>query len=211
MSKNSNPLRNLLYAAIFHKLNEQYVSKEFAKRNIAELLAEAGYASRDHSRLKKILVALGYNTGGAVAVKNLQEYLFSRIDFTRRKSQEFNIGMLGALTAADRAHALSYVTEKDFDFTRGLQEFNARKSEIKRCLQEANRQLSDSEVELAAQRVLRNVSASLYTFSEWLRVWQSHGGPGYVSSLASFSANLDKKFGPGICSNSGHYRVTESE
>lgn len=208
MSKNSNPIRNLLYSAIFHKLNEKYVENEFAKRNIPALLKEAGYPHSDHTQIKRILITLGYNTGGAVAVKNLQDYLFSRIDYVRRKSQEFNLQLLGSLTEADRAEALSYVQAHDFDFKKGLGEFQQYKKNLKQQLREQNRQLTEKQIDTAASRVLRNVSASLYSFPEWLQVWQSHGGPGYVSHLAATAVKLEKKFGR-TCANPDNYRVIE--
>ncbi len=209
MNKTSNPLRNLLYAGIFHKLNEKYVAAEFEKRGIPALLKEAGYLYNDHTQIKRVLVTLGYNTGGAVAVKNLEQFLFSRVDFIRRKSQEFNLQLLGSLGSADRAAALSYVSPKDFDFKKGLKDFQNHKKNLKEQLQQQNRQLTDKQVDIAVSRLLRNVSASLYTFPEWLQVWQSHGGPGYVSSLAQTSVQLEKKFGR-ACSNSDNYRVIES-
>ncbi|UXR63306.1 hypothetical protein EZJ49_09485 [Bdellovibrio bacteriovorus] len=209
MNKTSNPLRNLLYAGIFHKLNEKYVATEFEKRHIPALLKEAGYAYGDYTQIKRLLVTLGYNTGGAVAVKNLEQFLFSRVDFIRRKSQEFNLQLLGSLSPADRAQALSYVSPKDFDFKKGLKDFQNHKKNLKEQLQQQNRQLTDDQVDVAASRLLRNVSASLYTFPEWLQVWQSHGGPGYVSSLAQTSLQLEKKFGS-ACSNSDNYRVIEA-
>lgn len=210
MNKQSNPLRNLLYAAIFHKLNEQYVESEFIKRQIPSLLKEAGFPMNETGRLKKILVTLGYNTGGSVAVKNLQEFLFSRIDFIRRKSQEFNSEIMRKINPSDLNKSLAYVSAKDFDFSVGLAEFNRKKQQMRQQLQEGNRQLSDAEAEQAVQRVLRNVSVSLYTFPEWLKVWQSHGGPGYVSGIATMAVRLDKKFGPGVCANSENYRISES-
>ncbi|MFV3409299.1 hypothetical protein ACNH6C_11865 [Bdellovibrio bacteriovorus] len=208
MSKNSNPVKNLLYAGIFHKLNEKYVDNEFAKRNIPALLREAGYPRQDYIQIKRILITLGYNTGGAVAVKNLQDYLFSRVDFIRRKSQEFNIQLLGSLTEEDRAQALSYVQAKDFDFKKGLAEFHKHKNNLKQQLREQNRQLNETQIDVAVSRVLRNVSASMYSFPEWLQVWQSHGGPGYVSSLAQTAVHLEKRFGR-TCSNPDNYRVIE--
>nr|BFD59883.1 hypothetical protein CKG001_19900 [Bdellovibrio sp. CKG001]BFD63290.1 hypothetical protein BdHM001_19710 [Bdellovibrio sp. HM001] len=209
MSKSTNPLRNLLYAGIFHKLNEKYVATEFEKRNIPALLKESGYPTGDHTQIKRLLVTLGYNTGGAVAVKNLEQFLFSRVDFIRRKSQEFNLQLLGSLSPSDRAQALSYVSAKDFDFKKGLRDFQNHKKNLKEQLQQQNRQLTDKEVDLAVSRLLRNVSASLYTFPEWLQVWQSHGGPGYVSSLAHTAVQLEKKFGR-ACSNSDNYRVIQA-
>ncbi len=196
MARQSNPLKNLLYTAIFQKLNERYVNHEFEIKNIAGLLHEAGYPEGNYTSLKRTLVALGYNTGGAVAVRNLQDYLFSRIDFTRRKRMEFNVD----------PRALALVTPADFDFTAGLKAFNARKDQLKEALLLKNPSLTDQEVQLAIQRLLRNTSASQYSFPEWLKVWQSHGGPGYVSSLVDFSQRLDRKFGPGVCSDARNYR-----
>jgi len=197
MARQSNPLRNLLYMGIFHKLNERYVNHEFEERKIADLLFEAGYPGTDHTAIKRILVTLAYNTGGTVAVRNLQDYLFSRIDFTNRKQMEFNLD----------PSALALVSPGDFDFTTGLTALNAKKEQWRLQLRELNPGLSDEDMQRAIQRILRNTSVSQYTFPEWLKVWQSHGGPGYVSSLANFSVRLDNKFGPGVCSDASSYQL----
>jgi hypothetical protein len=197
MARPNNPLKNLLYTVIFHKLNQGYVNNKFEEKNIAGLLKEAGYPGTDFTALKRILVALGYNTGGSTAVRNLQDYLFSRIDFIQRKKMEFNVG----------ARTVGEVTAFDFDFTIGLQAFNDRKAELKNALQQQNLKLTDVELDAGVQRLLRNTSVSQYSFPEWLKVWQSHGGPGYVSSLVGFSLRLDQKFGAGVCSNARSFQL----
>lgn len=199
MSKNSNPLRNLLYVGIFHKINEQYLEREFEKRQIAKLMLQAGYPKTDFTRLKRILLTLGYNTGGASAVRNLEEFLFSRIDYIHRKRQETNVN----------PKDLAYVTDEDFDFSQVFSTFSLRKNAYIEQVRQSNRQLTDDEVELTVQRLLRNVSVSQYTFPEWLLVWQSHGGPGYVSTLTGFAKKIDAKFGIGVCSNATYYRLSD--
>lgn len=200
MSRTNNPLKNLLYTVIFHKLNQGYVNNKFEEKNIAGLLREAGYTGTDFTSLKRILVSLGYNTGGSTAVRNLQDYLFSRIDFINRKKQEFNID----------PQAVGYVTAADFDFTLGLKNFHDRKVEFKNILLQQNPKITDAEIDSAITRLLRNTSVSQYSFPEWLKVWQSHGGPGYVSSLATFSQRLDQKFGVGTCSNANYYQPSSN-
>ncbi|MNY43845.1 hypothetical protein D3C86_1788280 [compost metagenome] len=103
--------------------------------------------------------------------------------------------------------ALALVNPGDFDFTTGLAALNAKKEQWRLQLRELNPGLSDEEMQRAIQRILRNTSVSQYTFPEWLKVWQSHGGPGYVSSLANFSLRLDNKFGPGVCSDASSYQL----
>ena len=197
MARQNNPLKNLLYTVIFHKLNQGYVNTKFEEKNIAGLLQEAGYPGTDFTSIKRILVALGYNTGGSTAVRNLQDYLFSRIDFIQRKKLEFNID----------PKMVGYVTASDFDFTVGLKSFNDRKAELKMALQLQNPNLTDIELDAGVQRLLRNTSISQYSFPEWLKVWQSHGGPGYVSNLVGFSQRLDQKFGPGLCSDASRFQL----
>jgi len=196
MARSNNPLKNLLYTTIFHKLNQRYVDDEFETKNIPGLLLEAGYPGYDYTAIKKILVTLGYNTGGAVAVRNLQDYLLSRIDFINRKKLEFNI---------DPATS-GLVTTADFDFSIGLRNFNERKTSIKSELILQYPKLSEKQLDESVQRALRNISVSLYSFPEWLKVWQSHGGPGYMSNLLVFSQRLDLKFGAGVCSNASQYQ-----
>lgn len=198
MAKPNNPIKNLLYTAIFHKLNQGYVNNKFEEKNIAGLLRDAGYQGTDYTALKRMLVALGYNTGGSTAVRNLQDFLFSRIDFIERKKMEFNVD----------PENVGFITPADFDFTVGLQGFNARKAVLKTALQISNPKLTDLELDAGVQRLLRNTSVSQYTFPEWLKVWQSHGGPGYVSSLVGFSLRLDQKFGAGTCSNASSFQLS---
>ena len=197
MDRQNNPLKNLLYTVIFHRLNQRYVESEFENKNLAALLQQAGYPGQDFASLKRILVILGYNTGGAVAVRNLQEFLMSRIDFIQRKKQE----------AGADAKSVGYVTAVDFDFTRGLQEFSARKISLRSELALQKPKLTDDQLDAQVQVLLRNISVSQYSFPEWLKVWQSHGGPGYVSGLVGAALRLDQKFGAGICSNASAFQV----
>jgi hypothetical protein len=196
MARPNNPVKNLLYTTIFHRLNQRYVDDEFEAKNIPGLLLEAGYPGYNYTALKKILVTLGYNTGGAVAVRNLQDYLLSRIDFIQRKKLEFNIDPKSS----------GLVTLADFDFAIGLKIFNERKLMIKSDLILKYPKLNEKQIEESVQRALRNISVSQYSFPEWLKVWQSHGGPGYMSNLLVFSQRLDQKFGAGVCSNASQYQ-----
>ncbi len=205
LEKKSNPLRNMLYSGIFQKLNEKYVSAEFEKKKISKLLQQASYIGQDHTKIKKILLALGYNTGGAVAVRNLEQFLSSRIDYIRRKSQEYDSVMLTKLPYSDRAAKLSYVTNSDFDFTNKLASFFNKKNIFRIQIQQKNPKLTDAQIEVELHRYLKNVSVSLYSFPEWLLVWQSHGGPGYVSGLAKIAQDVENKFGADVCTNSKNY------
>ncbi len=177
------------------------------KKQISKLLQQAGYIGHDYTTIKKILLALGYNTGGTVAVRNLEQFLLSRIDYVRRKSQEYDLSALANLSYAEKAVALSYVTDNDFNFTNKLESFYDKKNIYKIKIQQKNPQFTDSQIEVELHKFLKNVSVSLYSFPEWLLVWQSHGGPGYVSGLAKIAQDVEKRFGPQVCSDSKNYFI----
>ncbi len=211
MNRNLNPMKNILYTGIFHKLNQRYVNQEINRLQVVELLIRAGYPSDNINAIKDLMVTLGYNTGGAVAVRNLRDYLISRIDFIDRKMQEFSPERLMQMPDPERRMILRFINDKDFDFTSSTEKFKERKDLFRQELARINPRMDKDSLEKLVQLKMRNESASTYTFPEWLFVWQSHGGPGYLSSLAKFASRLDKKFGVGVCSNAGHYKVGSLE
>lgn len=209
MNRSLNPMKNLLYTAIFHKLNERYVGRELDNLKIGELLIQAGYPSDKFTEIKNLMITLGYNTGGAVAVRNLRDYLESRIDFINRKIQEYSQNQLMALTAQERIRLLGFIGPEHFNFAGSLDEFKKRKEIFRVQLALINPKMDKESLDKLVALKLRNESSSTFTFPEWLLVWQSHGGPGYLSSLARYAQRLDKQFGAGVCSNTAHYRVEE--
>lgn len=211
MNRNLNPMKNILYTGIFHKLNQRYVNQEINRLQVVELLIRAGYPSDNINAIKDLMVTLGYNTGGAVAVRNLRDYLISRIDFIDRKMQEFSPERLMQMPDPERRTILRFINDKDFDFTSSTEKFKERKDLFRQELARINPRMDKDSLEKLVHLKMRNESASTYTFPEWLFVWQSHGGPGYLSSLAKFASRLDKQFGVGVCSNAGHYKVGSLE
>lgn len=171
--------KNLFYTAVFHRMNKDYVNKEFEKRKISQLLSDAGFPDGHNEKIKKLLFALGYNTGGKTAVKNLEEYLLSRIDQIK-KQKNIEQGLFYSLLNKETQPVKNeLVTLEDFNFTKDL-------SKVK------NRNLAANEI---------------VSFPNWLKVWQTHGGPGYLTSLATYSVGLEKKLGKKVCSDSNFYRI----
>ena len=182
MAGSNGAFRNLFYTAAFHRLNREYVAKEFKKRRISSLLQELEFPIGHEASLQEILLALGYNTGGAVAVKNLEDYLLSRLDAKRKSQRGLDNPLFQKLL---RKPAKSYrLSVEDFDFTAKLRPLKNYKS-------------------ISA----RQMSAAELTFPDWLKIWQSHGGPGYVSHLASYAKSLDRKVGKKVCANLESYRL----
>lgn len=206
MTKNYGMMKNLLYASILHKLNKDYVEKEYEKRQIGTLLLQSGVSDEHGHFIKELLVDLGYNTGGATAVKNLQDFLLSRIDFSQRKSQELANPVFYHANKNRLSEFLGHVKPEDFDFVKGIARLNERREQIKLDLIAKDPKISDDELNRRIGIALRNLSASELSFPEWLKIWQSHGGPGYVTNLAAIHSRLDAKFGPGVCADSQSFR-----
>lgn len=206
MTKNYGVLKNILYASILHKLNKDYVAKEYEKRQIDTLLLQSGVSDDHGPYIKELLVDLGYNTGGATAVKNFQDFLLSRIDFSQRKSQELANPVLYHANKYRLSEFLGHVKPDDLDFMKGIARLSQRREQIKANLLAQNPKLSEGELNRLIAISLRNISASELSFPEWLKIWQSHGGPGYVTNLASIHRRLDEKFGAGVCADSQSFR-----
>jgi hypothetical protein len=207
MASEANPIKSLVYVAIFHRLNQRYVDLAFEREGILDLLKEMKFPGGRVDRLKKMLVMLGYNTGGETAVRNLREFLLSRQDFTRRKSEELWRPEFLTMSRRERHVALGYLTARDFDFTSGLQRLNERRAHYEQVFRAEEPALSGSEIRRLVDTQMRDISVSELSFPEWLRIWQTHGGPGYVSRLATTSRKLDRQFGEGACAALETYRL----
>lgn len=114
MGTSSGIFKNLFYTTLFHRLNKEYVEKEFNNKKIRDLLVSTGFPVGFEQKLKSILLALGYNTGGATAVKNLQEYLL--------QIQEDNLRITSKLKGVEKLLGKPLIQKrsialKDFDFT----------------------------------------------------------------------------------------------
>ena len=169
-------LRNVVFAYALHHLNEAYVRKGFADFGIGKKLIEAGLANPPIEKLIKIIVLLGYNSGAYTAAKDVSSFLDSRIDFIKRKKQELEkptSATVAEVKAKGTAKFLSHVTKDDFNFQNGVEKYNRLLEKIKQ---------QNVPVSLQ-QQALRQISVSQMGFPEWLKIWQSSGGPGYMSSL----------------------------
>lgn len=161
--------RNIVFSFALTYLNQEYVKKAYLQEGIPSLLIQSGYQDAPHTQIQKILVMIGYNNGGLSSVKDLKNYLTSRIDFIQRKKLElWKIEGRKDLVP----DFLAYVSAKDFNFSKGTENYL-------NLIQSLPKTTSTSEKEL----LLRNISVSLMGFPEWLKIWQSHGGPGYLSGV----------------------------
>lgn len=117
-------------------------------------------------------------------MRNLESFLRSRIDFIQRKSSEFNDLDIRNMSYQTRSKTFSLVGKDDFDFLTGLKDLTNYKKNLHNEMSYLDPNLTHDEIEKKVQIKLRNRSVSQMTFPEWLLIWQSHGGPGYLSHMA---------------------------
>lgn len=172
-------LRNVLFSFGLSRLNENYVSKAFEEFAIPMKLQQAGYKKPPVDHFIRMLAMLSYNNGGRSSAKDFSQFLDSRIDFIHRKSQEPDVQKL---KYDEWSQAVAEVRAEDFNFRVGDQKFNAWMKQIKD---------DNTQPENIGPR-LRNISASQLGFPEWLRIWQSNGGPGYMNGIYLNLQNLRK-------------------
>lgn len=191
MYSEDGAIRNMVFSLFFHRINRDYVNFYFQQKEIVPLLLKAGGSEDFVEPLKELMVMLAYNSGAKTAVVNLKSFLESRIDFTTRKVQEFDLSQ--GLTP-EQQKSLRKVSARDFDFSSGNQDYRHLIEDLPR----------DESGRVSAE-VLRNISTSLMTFPVWLRVWQTSGAPGYLSYLSDESQRMSLVFGS-QCVDSGFYR-----
>lgn len=204
LNKSVNPIKNILYVAIFQRMNIDYVEKEFREKNISFLLKENGFPKDKESALKKILVSLGYNTGGAVAVHNLETYLLRRLDSTQQ--YEFSVrNPFLSLLKKDKLFKAAKLSLKDFDFTASSSVVdNYKKQAIFKNTEQVR---SQSDLEKLILKDLRAIPVADLSFPDWLKIWQSHGGPGYVSNMAQYALKANKALGNGVCADASIFKI----
>jgi hypothetical protein len=171
--------RNILFSATLNLLNQRYVEQAYERFNIRGKFQEAGYESAPHDRIKTMLSFIGYNNGGTSAVIDLDNYLKSRIDFIKRKNQE--LWKIDG-TSIDRRKFLALLSADDFDFSMGAIRYQHLYEKLPH----------DASFEEKSV-LLRNISVSKLGFPEWLRIWQTNGGPGYMNGIYQVAKTLGNK------------------
>ncbi len=162
-------MRNLVFSASLNDLNYKYVNNAINTYHIKDLLIKAGYTNTSLDMISEMLIQLSYNNGGKSSVRDLKNFLESRIDFIERKRKELP---RYKLSKDEQAAFLSYVNADDFDFTLGQKKYEAWEKRFKNNLNKAETRIA-----------LKNISSSELGFPEWLRIWQSNGGPGYMNGV----------------------------
>ncbi len=184
-------LRNIFFSFALHKLNFAYVTKSFKKFHISEKLSKSGLVNPPIDKMIQMLTLLSYNNGGDSSVADLSRFLDSRIDFIKRKDKE---PRAKNLTSNQQAQFIGEVNYQDFNFRTGSEKFSQLVADIVF-------KFPDKKMDLVFQsKELRNTSASKLGFPEWLRIWQSNGGPGYMNGIFLKSEDL-KKSGLSDCIN----------
>lgn len=88
-----NPLRNMLYAGMVVRRNEEIVTSMMSRANLMPLLQKAGLA-HEWPGIRKMIETLGYNAGAGTAVILLRRYVDGKLKadpgFARQAARWFN-------------------------------------------------------------------------------------------------------------------------
>lgn len=80
MALPDNPIKNILYMALFNRINIDQIALHFKNYKIKEKLESLGIKNPQISEFVDITSMLGYNSGALTAVKILSTYLDKRIE-----------------------------------------------------------------------------------------------------------------------------------
>ena len=80
MALPENPMKNILFMALFNKINIDQINVHFKNYNIKEKLEKLGLKNPQMDEFVDIISFLGYNSGALTAVKILNSYLDKRIE-----------------------------------------------------------------------------------------------------------------------------------
>ncbi len=198
MTPEANPLRNILYTAVFYRVITARITgiyyragKEYIKTadgfidrsenknaplggrvkeyQLLEKMQSLGIQNPNMDFIKQVLVSLAFNSGSNQAVKIFDNFLKSKI-----------------------ANNLT-ITEADLDF------INANSLRDKPLID-----IPDGETEEAkAERETKLAEARDQAFDrnlpQFLRLMQNGGSPGYVSKIAFRTTKLNNEIGAGLC------------
>lgn len=194
MAKPWNPLRNILYAMAYIKLNEKYIDKSYERKEMRELLYQLGINHKDEEHIKRLLLILSYNTGGSVAVRNLEDYLKRRVNENIFKFNGYILPTLPSIIAREKKSA-SQLSHYDFDFSGYNKVDDLRKKYSK---------FMDNE---EIQEALLNIPVTELTFPEYLAIYQSHGTDGYVSKVFNAAKEFQKQIGMVSCFDTTDFHI----
>lgn len=206
INDHANPLRNLIYTMVLNDKNRRSVNTTYESQNIRGQMMAVGVVltQEEEDRLKSLLAMMGYNMGGANAVKDLSSYLQARADFIGRKAQELPGLMFQpqffASVLPNIHDFLKMVDPSDVDMVAGLDRY---KELLKPHLDElkAKYKTDDDRAKKEYEVWLRNISASELSFSEWLWVWQKSRGVAYVNMINNIRKRMDDQMGVGVCTS----------
>ena len=88
MALPENPIKNILFMALFNKINIDQINIHFKNYNIKEKLEKLGLKNPKIEEYVEIVSFLGYNSGALTAVKILNTYLDKRIENSLNLSKD---------------------------------------------------------------------------------------------------------------------------
>lgn len=80
MALPDNPVKNILFMALFNKINIDQINIHFKNYKIKEKLENLGIKNPEMDEFVEIISMLGYNSGALTAVRVLNSYLDKRIE-----------------------------------------------------------------------------------------------------------------------------------
>lgn len=102
MALPDNPMKNILFMALFNRINIDQISIHFKNYRIKEKLEALGIKNPQMNEFVDITSMLGYNSGALTAVKILSTYLDKRIEYNLPlTAEDFNFAANNTVTDID--------------------------------------------------------------------------------------------------------------
>lgn len=102
MALPNNPIKNILFMALFNRINIDQIAIHFKNYKIKEKLESLGIKNPQISEFVEITSMLGYNSGALTAVKILNTYLDKRIEYNLTlTTEDFNFSANNQVTDLD--------------------------------------------------------------------------------------------------------------
>lgn len=213
MTAPENPLKNIVYMAIFNKININNVKRRFESNNIIGKLELLGLRHINEEQLIGAIAMAGYNSGVGTSFRILNNYLDARINAgLRLKPADFDfhnfpkvydeIGQKETdLPALARSYVYSvYISEKDTPETKLIKA--QRIKLLPRKIKESYK-LTFPEYMVYNQNNFDGVSNVIDAN------FKNVGAPGYLTYLAMNDIKIKKEFeGKGMnCSNPSFFKI----
>lgn len=183
MATPENPVRNLVYMAVFYKLNERFIADRVVKSGMQEKLVELGLQEPDMEYFNDVILTLSFNAGRGTAFSLVDSFLKARLADGKK------------------------LTRKDLDFlANSIEDIRQLRREPK------DESESDRKNRIAKLSVARDAAHS-FNLPQYLRLMHGlqadfeiepankriNGAPGYVSFVADRQKKFDAELGDNTC------------